>query len=141
MVIVEHKNGQYAAHTLNTISAAQHLKGPVTALLAGGNKEQLNAVAKSLAAVPSVSKVLVAASPLLQHDLPETTGPVIANALKSGKFSHAIAPHSAFGKNVMPRVAALLDVAQISDVMKIDDSESFTRPFYAGMKEFSSKFR
>ena len=134
LVVVEHQNGKFAGHTLNTLTAAKQV-GSVTALVSGNGKE-LDAVAKALSNVSVVDKVLVASSPLLQYNLPETCGPLIVSAIKSGGFSHVIAPHSAFGKNVMPRVAALLDVAQISDVVKIDDAETFTRPFYAGEKSF-----
>jgi electron transfer flavoprotein alpha subunit len=131
LVVVEHKNGVFAGHTLNTLTAAKEL-GSVTALVSGANKEQLDKVSKSLAKVSAVAKVLVATAPSLEHNLPETCGPLIVSAIKNGGFSHVIAPHSAFGKNLMPRVAALLDVAQISDVMKIEAEDTFTRPFYAG---------
>jgi len=135
LVVVEHKNGSFASHTLNTITAAKEL-GPVTALVSGGNKEELDKVSKSLAKVAAINKVLVATSSMLEYNLPETCGPLIVSAIKDGGFSHVIAPHSAFGKNLMPRVAALLDVAQISDVMKIEAQDTFTRPFYAGEKSF-----
>lgn len=135
LVVVEHKNGQFAAHTLNTLTAAKQL-GPVTALVSGDNKQHLDAVSKSLAKVSAIEKVLVATAPMLEHSLPETCGPLIVSAIKNGGFSHVIAPHSAFGKNLMPRVAALLDVAQISDVMTIESDDTFIRPFYAGENSF-----
>lgn len=135
LVVVEHKNGQFAGHTLNTLTAAKEL-GPVTVLVSGANKEHLDKVSKSLAKVSAIEKILVATSPILDHNLPETCGPLVVSAVKSGGFSHVIAPHSAFGKNLMPRVAALLDVAQISDVMKIEADDTFTRPFYAGENLF-----
>lgn len=135
LVVVEHKNGKFASHTLNTLTAAKQL-GPVSVFVSGLNNIELDTVSKSLAKVPDIEKVLVASGPMLEHGLPETCGPVLVSAIKAGGFSHVIAPHSAFGKNLMPRVAALLDVAQISDVMTIQGDDTFVRPFYAGENSF-----
>lgn len=135
MVVVEHKSGAVAAPTLNAITAASKLGGDVTALVAGSAPEE---VAKSVANVQGVSKVLVAKHDAYAHALPETLAPLIVAATKAGNFSHVVAPHSAFGKNVLPRAAAMLDVNQVSDVTGIESEDTFVRPIYAGRKEYFS---
>jgi electron transfer flavoprotein alpha subunit len=129
LVVVEHKNGQVAASTLNALSAAAKLGGQVHALVAG---EAPDAVADQVAKLAPVSKVLVASNAAYEHGLPEVHAPLIVAAQKANNYSHIIAAHSAFGKNVLPRAAALLDVAQVSDVTAIESADTFVRPFYAG---------
>ncbi|KAI8996708.1 electron transfer flavoprotein, alpha subunit [Gaertneriomyces semiglobifer] len=129
LVLVEHKNNAVATSTLNAITAASKLGGPVTALVAGAAPD---AVAQSVAQISGVAKVLVAKHDAYAHNLPETLAPLIVAATKAGKFSHVVAPHSAFGKNVVPRAAALLDVSQVSDVIAIEGEDTFVRPIYAG---------
>ncbi|KAJ3008155.1 hypothetical protein HKX48_008754 [Thoreauomyces humboldtii] len=129
LVLVEHKNDAILLVTLNAITAANKVGGPVTALVAGDKPE---AVGKLAAALKGVGKVLVAKNDAYKHALPETLAPLLVASVKAGGFTHVLAAHSAFGKNVMPRAAALLDVNQVSDVMHIESEDTFVRPIYAG---------
>ncbi|KAI9364976.1 electron transfer flavoprotein, alpha polypeptide [Zopfochytrium polystomum] len=132
LVLVEHKDAAVNPSTLNAITAAQKLGGPVAALVAGAATDATNAVAAAVSKIPGVSRVLVAASPALAHALPEPLAPVIAAAATAHGFSHVVAAHSAFGKNTLPRAAALLDVSPVSDVVAVDKENEFVRPIYAG---------
>ncbi|KAJ3329817.1 hypothetical protein HDU76_007085 [Blyttiomyces sp. JEL0837] len=129
LVVIEHKDNKLSSASLNAITAASKLGGSVAALVAGSAPD---AVAASVAAVPGVIKVLVAKDAAYEHTLAETYAPLIASAARDGGFSHVVTSHTAFGKNVMPRAAALLDVAQISDVVAIEGEDTFVRPIYAG---------
>ena len=80
-----------------------------------------------------VTKVIVAQNECYDHNLPEVYSPLIVAAQKAGSFTHVVAAHSAFGKNVLPRVAAVLDVAQVSDVLAVESPDTFVRSIYAGM--------
>ena len=126
LVIAEHDNSELKSATANTVTAAAQL-GEVTALVAGYN---CNSVTEQLAALEGVSKVIVADAETYQHALAEQLASlVVANA---AGFTHLLAPATSYGKNLMPRVAALLDVAQISDIVSIEDANTFKRPIYAG---------
>ncbi|KAI8819997.1 uncharacterized protein EV422DRAFT_579176 [Fimicolochytrium jonesii] len=129
LVLVEHKNDALVSSTLNTISAASKLGGPVTALVAGNAPDN---VAKAVKNVKGVEKVLVAKHDAYKNALPENLAPLIVAAAKAGKFTHVLAPHTAFGKNVLPRAAAILDVNQISDITAVKGEDTFVRPIYAG---------
>ncbi|KAF9314809.1 hypothetical protein BG003_003792 [Podila horticola] len=129
LLLVEHKDNKIAASTLNALTAASHLGGSVTALVAGGAPE---AVVGEVSKLAGVSKVLVAKDAAFTHALPETVSALLVETQKKHNFTHLVAAHSAFGKNVMPRAAALLDVAQVSDITGIDGSDTFVRPIYAG---------
>ncbi|RUP46668.1 hypothetical protein BC936DRAFT_146664 [Jimgerdemannia flammicorona] len=129
LLVVEHKDNAIASSTLNALTAASTLGGSVTALVAGDSPD---VVAKAVAGLAGVSKVLVANDPTYGHGLPETFAPLIIAAQKKLNFTHMVAGHSAFGKNIMPRVAALLDVAQISDIIAVESADTFVRPIYAG---------
>lgn len=131
---MEHKDGKVVSSTLNTISAATKLGFPVSALVAGAKTEVTDAVAKAVASTAGISKVIVAKDDKFDRGLPETHAPLIVAAAKAGGFSHVLASHSAYGKNVMPRAAALLDVAQVSDIIAIESPDTFQRPIYAGEK-------
>ncbi len=126
LVIAEHDNKDLKPATLNAVTAAAEL-GEVTVLVAGAN---CRGVAEAVAGTGGVEKVLLADGPGLEHPLAETLAPLIQD-LASG-FSHVLAPATTFGKNVMPRVAALLDVQQISDITGIGGADTFVRPIYAG---------
>ena len=126
LVFAEHDNTALKPATLNTVSAASALGTP-TILIAGSNCQP---VAEAAAKMPGVEKVLVADAPFFEHPLAEAAAPLIAG-LASG-FTHLLAPATTTGKNVMPRVAALLDVAMISDITAVIDAETFVRPIYAG---------
>ncbi|KAF9371311.1 Electron transfer flavoprotein alpha-subunit, partial [Podila verticillata] len=129
LLLVEHKDNKIAASTLNALTAASTLGGSVTALVAGNAPE---AVVGEVAKLAGVSKVLVAKDAAFTHALPETYSSLLVETQKKHGFTHLIASHSAFGKNVMPRAAALLDVAQVSDITAISSADTFVRPIYAG---------
>ncbi len=127
LVIAEHDNAALKAATLNTVTAAAKLGGDVHVLVAG---HDCGGVAEAAAQVAGVSKVLVADAEPLTHQLAENLGPLVVE-LASG-YSHVLAPATTTGKNVMPRVAALLDVGQISDIIGVESEDTFLRPIYAG---------
>jgi electron transfer flavoprotein alpha subunit len=127
LVIAEHDNHALKASTLNAVTAAARCGGEVTILVAG---QGCAAAAQAAAAVAGVTKVLVAEAAHLADGLAEAVAAQVV-ALASG-YTHILAPATAFGKNVTPRVAALLDVAQVSDVIAIDAPDTFQRPIYAG---------
>lgn len=102
----------------------------MTALVAGENPEQ---VASEVSKIKGVSKVLLANDKIYEHGIAEVYAPLLVSTQKQLNFTHLVASHSAFGKNIMPRVAALLDVAQVSDVIDIESPDTFVRPIYAGL--------
>ena len=126
LVIAEHDNAELKPATLNTVAAAAQL-GDVDILVAGDN---CNAVADTAAKIAGVGKVLKADAPALKTGLAENIAPMIVE-LSSG-YSHILAPATTNGKNIMPRVAALLDVAQISEITSVVSADTFVRPIYAG---------
>ncbi|MFZ0695458.1 MAG: FAD-binding protein [Alphaproteobacteria bacterium] len=128
LVVAEPDNKSVKPATLCTITAAKKISGDgVTVLIAGQNCGE---AAKAAAGVEGVAKVLVADDTAFAHPLAENLGNLIAK-LASG-YSHVLAPATTSGKNVMPRVAALLDVSQISDIIAVEDADTFRRPIYAG---------
>jgi len=127
LVIAEHDNHAIKGATLNTVTAAAQCGGEVHVLVAGANAAQ---AAQQAAQIAGVAKVLHADAPHLGEGLAENlAAQVLAVA---GDYSHILFPSTASGKNVAPRVAAKLDVAQISDVTKVEGPDTFERPIYAG---------
>lgn len=127
LVIAEHDNASIKGATLNTVTAAAACGGEVHVLVAGHNAA---AAAEAAAKIAGVSKVLHADGEALAHGLAENlAAQVLAVA---GNYSHILFPATASGKNTAPRVAAKLDVAQISDITKVDSADTFERPIYAG---------
>jgi electron transfer flavoprotein alpha subunit len=126
LVIAEHDNAELKPATLNTVAAAAQL-GDVDILVAG---ENCNAVANTAAKIAGVGRVLKADASALKTGLAENVAPLIVQ-LSSG-YSHILAPATTNGKNIMPRVAALLDVAQISEITSVVSADTFVRPIYAG---------
>ena len=127
LVIAEHDNASIKAATLNTVTAALACGGDVHVLVAGSNAA---AAAAAAAQIAGVTKVLHADSDAFAHGLAENvTAQVLALA---SSYSHLLFPATASGKNIAPRVAAKLDVGQISDVTKVDSPDTFERPIYAG---------
>ncbi|MBN9203239.1 electron transfer flavoprotein subunit alpha/FixB family protein [Methylibium petroleiphilum] len=127
LVIAEHDHGSLKGATLNTVTAALQCGGEVHVLVAG---HQAAAAAQAAAQIAGVTKVLHADAPQLAEQLAEN---VAAQVLAlAGAYSHLLFPATAHGKNVAPRVAALLDVAQVSDVTRVDSPDTFERPIYAG---------
>lgn len=128
LVIAEHNNEKLMPATLNAISAAGQL-GEVSCLVAGS---QCANVAKELSQVAGVKKVLLADSEVFKGLLPEAVTPLVLETQKQFNFTHILAGASAFGKSVLPRIAAKLDVAPISDIIGIKDNDTFVRTIYAG---------
>ena len=126
LVLAEHDNEDLKPATLNTVSAAQAL-GEVTILIAGSD---CDSVAKTAAKITGISKVLLADSPAYANGLAENVANLLVSI--SEGYGHLLAPATTSGKNIMPRVAGLLDVAQISDVTTVVNDDTFERPIYAG---------
>ena len=127
LVIAEHDGASLRAATLNTVTAAAKAGGDVTILVAGSN---CGAAAQAAAQVAGVTKVLVADAPQFAGGLAENVAAQVVAV--AGGFSHILFPATPEGKNVAPRVAALLDVAQVSDILSVESADTFTRPIYAG---------
>ena len=126
LVLVEHDGSSIKDPTLATVTAAAKL-GDVHALVAGNG---MDGVASAAAKIAGVAKVLVADAPHLSHDLAENVAPVAAKLMAN--YDAFLAPASTFGKNIAPRVAALLDVMQVSDIIGVESADTFVRPIYAG---------
>ncbi len=127
LVIAEHEAGQLKPATLHTVTAAARIGGDIHVLVAGSGAQ---GVAEAAAKVAGVAKVLLADAPAYAHGLAEPVSALIVGLAQG--YSHLLAPATTFGKNVMPRVAALLDVAQLSDVTAVVSADTFVRPIYAG---------
>jgi electron transfer flavoprotein alpha subunit len=127
LVIAEHDNGSLKGSTHHTVTAAAQCGGEVHVLVAGSN---CGAAAEAAAQIAGVSKVLVADAPYFADGLAENVAEQILAV--AGAYSHILAPATAYGKNILPRVAAKLDVAQISEITKVDSPDTFERPIYAG---------
>lgn len=127
LVIAEHDNASIKGATLNTVTAAAQCGGDVHVLVAGHNAGE---AAKAAAAIAGVAKVIHAEAPGFEHGLAEN---VAAQVLAlAPNYSHILFPATASGKNVAPRVAATLDVGQVSDITKVISADTFERPIYAG---------
>ena len=127
LVIAEHDHKSLKSATRNAVAAAAKLGAPISVLVAGHNAE---AAAKAAAALSGVAEVLHADSAAYEFFLAENLAALVVGLAKG--FTHVLTPATSVGKNFMPRVAALLDVAQISDVIAIDSADTFVRPIYAG---------
>lgn len=127
LVIVEHDNGAVNAATLNTVAAAQAIGGDIDALVSGHNCSK---AAEAATAIAGISKVIVSDAAENANGLAENIAPLIAGM--AGSYSHILAPATTYGKNILPRVAALSDTAQISDIIAVIDKDTFQRPIYAG---------
>jgi electron transfer flavoprotein alpha subunit len=127
LVYAEHDNGSIKGATLNTVAAAQAIGGDIHVLVAGSDCQ---AAAQAAAQIAGVSKVLVADNAAYAHQLAENVSLLVADLGKA--YSHILAPATTNGKNFAPRVAALLDVAQISEITKVVSADTFERPIYAG---------
>jgi electron transfer flavoprotein alpha subunit len=128
LVIAEHLNGKLNSSTARAVSAAVAVKGEAIDVLVLA--DNVDAVAAEAAKIDGVSRVLTIARPENAHALAALLAPQIAKAASG--YSHVLAPSTTFGKDVAPRVAALLGVAQVSDVMSVESAHSFMRPIYAG---------
>ena len=127
LVVAEHDNTELKDATLNTITAASEIGGDVHVLVAGTG---CRAVADAAAAVAGVTKVLAADDPAYEHHLAETMAPLLVSL--AGDYEAILAPADTFGKDFMPRAAALADMAQISEIQEVVSADTFVRPIYAG---------
>ncbi|MDD2989669.1 MAG: FAD-binding protein [Zoogloea sp.] len=129
LVIAEHDNASLKAATLNTITAAARIGGDIDVLVAGAG---CASVAETAAKLAGVAKVKVADAAAYADQSAENVAALLLDVIKAGGYSHVLAPATTFGKNILPRVAALLDVAQISEIVAIESADTFVRPIYAG---------
>jgi len=127
LVYAEHDNASLKTETHKLVNAAQKMGGDIHLLVAG---EGCQAVAEAAAQIDGVAKVLVADNAAYKHQLAENTADLVLEL--AGDYSHVVAAATTTGKNFMPRVAALLDVAQISDIIGVESEDTFVRPIYAG---------
>ncbi|CAP71504.1 uncharacterized protein PODANS_6_1360 [Podospora anserina S mat+] len=129
LAVLEQRDGKLNTGSLSAITAAQKLGGTIHAFLAGSS---IKPVAEQAAKVPGVEKIIAVDNAAYDKGLPENYAPLLVENIKKGGYTHVIAGHTAFGKNLLPRVAALLDVQQISDITAIENDKTFVRPIYAG---------
>ncbi|MBS0583222.1 MAG: FAD-binding protein [Proteobacteria bacterium] len=129
LIIAEHLNGKLNPSTARCVSCAQAIKADAIDVLVLAAAP--DAIAADAAKIAGVSKVLTIANPANAHALAAVYAPQIVEVASSG-YTHVLAPSTTFGKDVAPRVAALLGVAQVSDIMSVADAHTFTRPIYAG---------
>ena len=127
LLIAEHNNKEVKPFTLNVITAASQIDQDLHVLVIGNKAE---AVVKSISEIPNVKKVIHIDNEIYENYLPENFTPVIIKHAEN--YSHIVCSANTFGKNLMPRVAALLDTSQVSDIIKVVSSDTFLRPIYAG---------
>ena len=128
LIITEHNNKEYKPFTLNAISAASKINEDVHALVLGSNSD---AVAKSISEIPNIKKVIHVNNPLYENYLAENYTSAIIKLVDG--YSHIVCSANTFGKNLMPRIAALLDVSQVSDVTKVVSEDTYVRPIMLEM--------
>jgi len=127
LVIIEHQDAQINPLTSNILNAASQVSSKVTALVIG---YQLEKILEQVKILPNISQIIVADSQVYQHQLAENVSKLIAKHAKD--YDYIFCASSSFGKDILPRVAALLDVEQVSDITEIIDQSTFIRPIYAG---------
>ncbi len=127
LVIAEHDNQSVKSATLNTVAAAARIGGDIVVLVAGSN---CGAAVRAAAAIAGVKKVLAVDAPHYKDQVAENIAPLVGGL--AGGYTHVLLPANSFGKNLAPRVAALLDLAQISDIVSVVSADTFVRPIYAG---------
>jgi len=127
LLIAEHNNKEIKSFTLNAITAASQIDEDLHVLLIGHNADE---VAKSLSLVPNVKKVIQVDNEIYENYLAENFTPVVLKQAEN--YSHIVCSANTFGKNLMPRIAALLDTSQVSDIIKVISADTFLRPIYAG---------
>ena len=127
LILAEHNNSEVKSSTLNTINAASKVGSEIEVLVVGSNIENIS---KEIANYEHVTKTIMLDNPNFENVIAEKIDPIIVSI--ADKYSHIFAPATTFGKNIMPRVAVKLDIAQISDVISIESDDTFIRPIYAG---------
>ncbi|KAK4699371.1 electron transfer flavoprotein alpha subunit, partial [Phenoliferia sp. Uapishka_3] len=130
LILLEHRDNKLVPASLNAITAAKKVGGKVTGLIVG-EQGKVDGVVEGSKKY-GLDSILLRTSPELAHSLAEPLAPMLAQLVKDGGYTHLAGPHSALGKNVFPRVAGILGVQQISDVMAITSEDTFVRPIYAG---------
>jgi len=129
LVVAEHNNGKLTPSTLNTVTAASQMGGDVTCLIAGSGCAP---VVEELKQVSGIKKILLADNEAFKGNLPEAFTPLLLEIQNQFNFTHIVAGATAFGKNIMPRLAAKLDVSPISEIIGVKDADTFVRTIYAG---------
>src|SRR5436305_12295385 len=129
LLLAEHDNAALKAATLNVVSAATAIGGDIHILVAGQN---CRPAAEEAAKIPGIAKVLVADDAAYGHGLAENVAPLIVKLVRDGGYGHVLAPSTTSGKNIAPRVAALLDVMQTSHISAVVSPDTFVRSIYAG---------
>lgn len=129
LAVLEQRDGKLNMSSLASISAAQKLGGTIHGFVAGGSIKQ---VADEASKIEGLEKVIFVDNSAYDKGLPENWAPLLSENIKKGGYTHVMAGHSAFGKNLLPRVAAMLDAQQISDITEIESEDTFVRPIYAG---------
>ena len=127
LVIAEHDNNEVRTATMNAVTAAREIDTDVELFFAGN---ECGGVAGEFSSIQGVTRILLADDPTYEHDLPENLSPLVESLAE--RYSHVLAPASTFGKSLLPRVAARLDVQQVSDISDIEALDTFVRPIYAG---------
>ena len=129
LTIAEHQNGALAGATFNTLAAAGQIGSDADVLVAGADSRP---AAEAASACAGVSKVLLADDERYTHGLAEPLADLVASLVRDNNYSHVLAPSTTFGKNLLPRIAALLGVQPLSDISAVVSESTFERPFYAG---------
>ena len=127
LVVTEHDNNEIKGSTLNTVTAASEIGGEVSVLVVGSES---SSVAEQASKIDGISSVIHVDDPIYKNFLAEDLGNLVASVAEG--FNYILAPATTFGKNFLPRVAAKLDVQQISDIISVEDADTFKRPIYAG---------
>ena len=127
LLIAEHNNKEVKPFTFNAITAASQMDQDLHVIVIG---HSCDSVTKSISEVPNVKKVIHVDDVIYENYLPENYTPVVIK--NSENYSHIVCSANTFGKNLMPRVSALLDISQVSDIIKVISSDTFLRPIYAG---------
>ena len=127
LVVAEHDNNEIKGSTLNTVTAASEIGGEVSVLIVGSES---SSVAEQASKIDGISSVIHVDDPVYKNFLAEDLGNLVASVAEG--FNYILAPATTFGKNFLPRVAAKLDVQQISDIISVEDADTFKRPIYAG---------
>ncbi|KAG6014323.1 hypothetical protein E4U54_005501 [Claviceps lovelessii] len=129
LAVLEQRDGQLLQGSLSTLTAAKNIGGTIHGFIAGAN---VCAASEEAAKVDGVAQIIKVENEIYEKGLPETFALLLAENIKKGNYTHVIGAHTAFGKSVLPRVAALLDSQQVSDVTGIEDDKTFVRSMYAG---------
>jgi len=131
LAFIETQGDSITSASLSSLNAAKQIGNPITAILLGSNAKSISS---SLNKIDGLNKILISSNSKFDHNLPEYISPIISNLIKDdcNDFSHFITPATSIGKNILPRIGALIDSQPISDIIKVENSNIFIRPIYAG---------